>query len=173
VHGWAEDHHLSFKKHSKLKASLSELPSPFLGIRLALSTEYMNLHGHTVSALQNFFKYAPSEIALIHDELDLTPGTVRLKIQGGHGGHNGLRDIFQQCGSSDFLRIRIGIGRPPADHPKDIADYVLRPPSPTDKKEIQKGIHRLTQVLPLILKNDIAAAMKVLHTEKGEVNHGI
>ena len=87
---------------------------------------YMNLSGKSVAALARFFKIAPEEIVVVHDELDVPPGQAKLKFGGGHGGHNGLRDIHAQLGTADYWRLRIGIGHP--GDKNEVADYVLRKP---------------------------------------------
>ncbi len=126
--------------------------------------QFMNRSGQAVSALANFYKIAPSNILIVHDELDLPAGTARLKRGGGHGGHNGLRDIIACTGSKDFLRCRIGI-----DHPgnsRDVSDYVLSKPSQTDRQAILTSIENSLAELDAILSGDLEKAMHRLHTLK-------
>ena len=123
-------------------------------------TTYMNLSGKSVAALARFFKIAPAEILVAHDELDLLPGQVKLKQGGSHAGHNGLRDIHAQLGSGDYWRLRIGIGHPGV---KDqVIDYVLKKPSPEHRVEIEKSIEQALSGLDLVLAGDMTrATMKI------------
>jgi PTH1 family peptidyl-tRNA hydrolase len=123
-------------------------------------TTYMNLSGKSVAALARFFKIAPEEILVAHDELDLQPGQVRLKLGGSHAGHNGLKDIHAQLGSGSYWRLRIGIGHPGVK--AEVIDYVLRKPSPEHRVEMQKAIEQALTGLDLVLAGDMErAAMKV------------
>ena len=123
-------------------------------------TTYMNLSGKSVGALARFFKIEPAEILVAHDELDLQPGQVKLKQGGSHAGHNGLKDIHAQLGSSDYWRLRIGIGHPGV---KDqVIDYVLKKPSPDHRVEIEKSIEQALSGLDLLLAGDVEqATMKI------------
>jgi PTH1 family peptidyl-tRNA hydrolase len=127
-------------------------------------TTFMNASGRAVSALAKFYKIAPEAILVVHDELDLLPGTVKLKKGGGHGGHNGLKDISAQLGTPDFWRLRLGIG-----HPGDknaVANYVLKDPARDEMRAIEENIDQSTMLLPLLLKGEFEAAMLKLHTKK-------
>jgi len=127
---------------------------------LLMPTTYMNLSGKSVAALARFFKIAPDEILVAHDELDLQPGQVRLKLGGSHAGHNGLKDIHAQLGSGDYWRLRIGIGHPGVK--AEVIDYVLKKPSPEHRVEMQKAIEQALTGLDLILDGDLErAAMKI------------
>jgi PTH1 family peptidyl-tRNA hydrolase len=126
----------------------------------------MNASGKSVSAICNFYKINPDQILVIHDEIDLPPGVSKLKMGGGLGGHNGLKDIAAQLATKDFWRLRIGVG-----HPGDkglVADYVLRSPSKGEEVEIQKTIIRSLEIWPLIIQGDYQAAMLKLHTKSSE-----
>ncbi|HEX4235868.1 MAG TPA: aminoacyl-tRNA hydrolase [Caldimonas sp.] len=121
---------------------------------------YMNLSGKSVAALARFFKIAPEEIVVAHDELDLQPGQVRLKLGGSHAGHNGLKDIHAQLGSADYWRLRVGIGHPGVK--AEVIDYVLKRPSPEHRAEMQKAIEQALTGLDLLLDGDMErAAMKI------------
>ena len=109
----------------------------------------------------NFFKILPNEILIAHDELDLQPGIVRLKLNGGHGGHNGLRDIFRHLHGSDFYRLRIGIGHP--GHKAQIHDYVLNSPGSDELGAIEHGIGTAVKLFPQILKGEFNTVMNILH----------
>ncbi len=133
---------------------------------LLLPETYMNESGRAVAALANFYKITPQEILVVHDELDLNPGTARLKKGGGTGGHNGLNDIGARLGTKDFWRLRLGIGHPrdSATPQQDVADYVLHPPGAEDRAAIEEAMTRSLEVWPLIAEGKLEAAMLKLHT---------
>jgi peptidyl-tRNA hydrolase, PTH1 family len=125
---------------------------------------YMNASGKAVAALCHFYKILPEQILVVHDELDLPPGISRLKLGGGLGGHNGLKDIAARLATKDFWRLRIGIG-----HPGDknaVINYVLQPPRREEAPLIDEAIHRSLEVWPLIAEGNCQAAMMKLHTTK-------
>lgn len=132
------------------------------GAWLMLPQSHMNLSGKPVQMLASFFKIAPSDILVAHDELDFPPGTARLKQGGGVAGHNGLKDISARVGSHDYWRVRIGIGHP--GDPHAVTDYVLHKPSQEDRAAIEAAIARVLEVLPLMLAGDHQGAMLKLHT---------
>jgi PTH1 family peptidyl-tRNA hydrolase len=126
-------------------------------------TTFMNASGRSVGALARFYKIAPEEILVIHDELDLPPGTAKIKKGGGNGGHNGLKDISAQLGTQDYWRLRLGIG-----HPGDrnaVVNYVLHEPSRDEANLIQDNIDQSVKLLPLLLEGSMEAAMLKLHTK--------
>ncbi|MDQ6629822.1 MAG: aminoacyl-tRNA hydrolase [Pseudomonadota bacterium] len=118
---------------------------------------YMNVSGKSVSALARFFKIEPSEILVVHDELDLMPGHAKLKLGGSPAGHNGLKDIHAQLGSADYWRLRLGIGHPGVK--SEVIDYVLRKPSAGDRIEIDRSIEQSLSGLDLLLAGDMERAM--------------
>src|SRR5678815_4822432 len=123
-------------------------------------TTYMNLSGKSVAALARFFKIEPAEILVAHDELDLLPGQVKLKLGGSHAGHNGLKDIHAQLGSGDYWRLRIGIGHPGVK--SEVINYVLKKPSPEHRVEIEKSIEQALSGIDLLLEGDMErATMKI------------
>ena len=128
---------------------------------------YMNASGMAVGALARFYKIAPEECLVVHDELDLPPGGVKIKQGGGHAGHNGLRDIIENLGTADFWRLRIGIGHPRdlAASEQEVADFVLHPPSREEHALMDAAIERGIEVFDLILAGNMAAAMHKLHTK--------
>ena len=132
-------------------------------IRLIIPTTFMNLSGKAVTAIAQFYKIPPESILVAHDELDLPVGAARLKIAGGHGGHNGLRDIIKSLGNNkNFARLRIGI-----DHPgnaKQVSNYVLRKPPSSEQNAITDSIIESLNILPLLLDGQWNSAMKQLHT---------
>lgn len=132
-------------------------------IRLLVPTTYMNRSGQAVGAMAQFFKLPPQAILVAHDELDLPPGTARLKHGGGHGGHNGLRDTIQALGNSrEFNRLRLGIGHPGSA--SQVVGYVLQKASPEDRRETEAAIDRAIEVLPEVANGDWAKAMNRLHS---------
>ena len=126
--------------------------------------DFMNRSGQSVAALAGFYRIPRNAILVVHDDLDLPVGTVKLKKGGGHGGHNGLRDLVSHLGGNDFLRLRIGIGHP--GHRDDVVDYVLKNASREDRGLIDQAIDDAISVMPQIIAGDIEAAMKALHTAK-------
>lgn len=124
---------------------------------------YMNLSGKAVSPLARFFKIEPSQILVIHDELDLLPGQVKLKQGGGVAGHNGLKDILAQLGSADFWRLRIGIGHPGVR--SEVANWVLRKPAPDQRESIEQCITQSLEALPLLLQGPMDRALMKIHAK--------
>ncbi len=132
--------------------------------QLLIPTTFMNQSGIAIRACMTYHKLTPDSILIAHDDIDLPVGTVRLKFDGGDGGHNGLKDIIQHLNTKQFYRLRIGVGRP--KHSKDVIDYVLDAPSKADKEKINDAIQKTHDVLPLILQGEISKAMQALHTEE-------
>ncbi len=126
-------------------------------------TTFMNVSGRAVGAIAKFYKIAPDEVLVIHDELDLPPGTVKLKKGGGHGGHNGLKDITAQLSTPDFWRLRIGIGHP--GDKSQVANFVLHAPNRDEQSLIEQNIDQSTTLLPLLLQGKFEEAMLKLHTK--------
>jgi PTH1 family peptidyl-tRNA hydrolase len=125
---------------------------------------YMNLSGESVQPAAAFLGVAPGDIVVVHDELDLPWRDVRIKVGGGHAGHNGLRSIIQRLGTPDFTRVRVGIGRPPPSFPGDVADWVLSRFDPSEKAELPDVVSRATDAVTRVLKDGVAAAMLAVHT---------
>ena len=124
---------------------------------------YMNASGKAVAALSQYYKIAPAEILVIHDELDLPPGTAKLKFGGGHGGHNGLKDIHSALGTPDYWRLRLGIGHP-GDR-NEVINFVLKAPTRDESDALQASINAACGVVDLMLKGDFESAMLNLHTK--------
>jgi peptidyl-tRNA hydrolase, PTH1 family len=134
-------------------------------VRLLIPTTYMNRSGQSVAALANFFKLKPEEILVAHDELDMPPGVAKLKQGGGHGGHNGLRDIIAQLGNqNNFHRLRLGIGHP--GHASLVSGYVLGRAPRSEQELLEQSIDFALDVLPEILAGDWTVAMRKLHSQK-------
>ena len=131
---------------------------------LLIPSTFMNNSGNAVQAIAQFYKLEPSSILVAHDELDLACGKIRLKQGGGHGGHNGLRNIIKQLGSPDFVRLRIGIGHP--GHKDKVLNYVLDKPSVDESISIQRAIDKALSTVANLLTGEIQKVMKVLHTEQ-------
>lgn len=129
--------------------------------RVAIPTTYMNESGRPIQALTQFYKISLSQVLVIHDELDFEAGIAKLKQGGGHGGHNGLRNIMQQCGK-DFWRMRIGIGHP--GHKDKVTSYVLAKPNKQDKQAIDFAIQDSLAALPELLAGNFEQAMLRLHS---------
>lgn len=123
---------------------------------------FMNVSGRSVGALAQFYKIAPAEILVVHDELDLPPGSVKLKLGGGHGGHNGLKDIIAHLGSRDFWRLRLGIGHP--GERAEVSNFVLNNPRREEREAIDLALQRALDVAPLIVEGKQEAAMLKLHS---------
>ena len=124
-------------------------------------TTFMNLSGKSVAALARFFKIEPNEILVAHDELDLMPGQVKLKLGGSHAGHNGLKDIEAQLGEAGFWRLRLGIGHPGVK--AEVVNYVLRKPPTEQREAISKSIEQSIGALDLVLAGDMERAMMKVH----------
>ena len=125
---------------------------------------FMNLSGKSVASLARFFKITPEEILVAHDELDLPPGEAKLKKGGGHAGHNGLRDIHTQLGSTDYWRLRIGIGHP--GNKSEVAHWVLKKPPLDDGIAIAQAIDRSLKALPHLMAGEMEKATVLIHTSK-------
>ena len=125
---------------------------------------FMNLSGKSVGALARFFKIAPEEILVVHDELDLPPGEAKLKRGGGHAGHNGLRDIHAQLGSADYWRLRVGIGHP--GNKNEVANWVLKKPPMDDRIAIDQTLDRSLKALPDLIAGQMDKATALIHTSK-------
>ena len=125
---------------------------------------FMNLSGQSVSALARFFKIAPDEILVAHDELDLPAGEAKLKFGGGHAGHNGLRDIHAQLGTGDYWRLRLGIGHPGARH--EVVGWVLQRPPLDEQIAIEQAADRAAAAFELLAAGDMNAATQRIHTSK-------
>lgn len=134
-------------------------------VRLLVPTTFMNLSGKAVAALSGFYRIKPEEILVIHDELDLPPGSAKLKLGGGHGGHNGLKDIVAKLGNNNnFHRLRLGIGHP--GHRDLVAGYVLNKPSPTDRQALEKALDEATDCVEMIFKDGMVKATNRLNSFK-------
>ena len=153
----------SFKKHSKASAVVVDGRLGFGGPKVILmkSLGYMNTSGGPVSAVAKFYGIDPDHIIVVHDELDIPFDTIKLKIGGGEGGHNGLRDITKALGTKDYYRVRTGIGRPPGR--MDTADFVLKPFSSTEAKDLPFLISNAADATMMLVKEGLLATQQRYH----------
>ena len=159
----AEQEGVELKPEKKFKGLAGKFISVSKACHLLLPTTYMNESGQSVQPTAQFYKIPSQNILVAHDDLDLPVGTVRLKQGGGHGGHNGLRDIIKRLGTPDFARLRIGIG-----HPGDkrlVHDYVLKKPSGSDEEVIRGALAETMPYLSKILAGAFEPVMNTLHTK--------
>jgi len=153
-----------FGLESKLFGETAKVELAGHPVWLLKPATFMNASGKSVAAALRYWKIEPEESLLAHDELDLAPGTARLKFDGGHGGQNGLRDTVQYLGHGMFHRLRIGIGHP--GHKDRVTPWVLGRPGKDDEISIRRAIDDALDVLPLAAGGEFSEAMKRLHTPK-------
>lgn len=151
----------SLQSESRFKAKIGKFTYENQDYFLLVPETFMNLSGQSLQTFTSFYKIQPDAVLVAHDELDLHPGIIRLKKDGGHGGHNGLRDIIQKLSTPKFYRLRIGIGHP--GHASEVSAYVLSKPTSADKIEIWNAIDKMTKNLDLVLKGDYEKAMNIMH----------
>ncbi len=159
----ASQYRAHFLPEKKFHGEVARINLEDKDIWLLKPETYMNRSGLSVVSLAMFYKIAPENILVAHDEIDLKAGTARLKSGGGHGGHNGLRDIISHLGTRDFQRLRIGV-----DHPgsKDmVVDYVLKRPDAKDRQAIEDSINEALRVMPKVAAGEWEKAMHQLHTK--------
>jgi PTH1 family peptidyl-tRNA hydrolase len=146
-----------FSSH-KSRCEIAEIRVAGTPVSVAKSKLYMNESGAPLKALADFYKVPPHNIIVVHDEIDIPFNTIRLKLGGGDNGHNGLKDITKHFAGPDYFRVRIGVGRPPA--PQDPADYVLKPFSSTEKKELDDFIARGALAVERLIEKGLEAAQQ-------------
>lgn len=159
----ASDSGVGFRNENKFFGEVCKLVIGGQDVWLLKPLTFMNRSGQSVVALARFYKIPPEAILVVHDELDLPPGEVRLKQGGGHGGHNGLRDIVSHLGSKEFLRLRVGIGHP--GNAKQVASYVLKPPSSEDRIAMERALDAAQAEIDAIVKGDAQLVMNRLHSK--------
>ncbi|HMB55751.1 MAG TPA: aminoacyl-tRNA hydrolase [Arenimonas sp.] len=160
----AEKSGARFGLESKLHGETAKVHIDGQTVWLLKPATFMNLSGRSVTAALRYWKIEPEECLLAHDELDLAPGTARLKFDGGHGGQNGLRDTVQHLGHGRFHRLRVGIGHP--GHKDKVTPWVLGRPGRDDEASILRAIDDAISVMPLAVTGDFNEAMKRLHTPR-------
>ena len=155
----------TFKIH-KARAQVLEGRLGIGGPRVVLAkpVTYMNVSGGPVSGLARFYDIEPSRVVAVHDEIDIPFNTVKLKLGGGEGGHNGLRDISKALATKDYLRVRVGVGRPPGR--MDTADFVLRDFAPAEKKELPFLLDEAADAVELLIRDGLTAAQQRFHPAK-------
>ena len=160
----ADARRAAWKKETKFSGWTARVEEGGRDFALLKPATFMNVSGKSVGAYLRFFKLEPGAMLVVHDELDLPPGAVKLKRGGGTGGHNGLEDITEVLGTKDFWRLRIGIGHPGEKHA--VVNYVLQPPRKEEAALIDTAINDSLEVWPLIAEGNYQAAMMKLHTQK-------
>ncbi|MBE1874642.1 aminoacyl-tRNA hydrolase [Myceligenerans pegani] len=160
-----------FARHGRAQAVTAEvrlglLPGGRPGPRVVLAkpSTYMNVSGGPVNALARYYGIEPARVAVVHDEVDIPFDTIKLKIGGGEGGHNGLRDITKALGTRDYHRVRVGVGRPPGR--MDTADYVLRDFTGTERKDLPILVDDAADAVELLVTEGLLAAQGKYHAAK-------
>jgi len=162
VDALARKHGGNFRYEKKFDADCCKVRISDADVWLVKPQSYMNLSGGPVRAAMEYYRLKPAGLLVAHDEIDLPPGTVRLKKGGGHGGHNGIRDVIKHCGA-DFMRLRLGVGHPGE---KDrVTGHVLKRASSDVEAAVERNIDDAAAVLPLLIDDGLNAAMKKLHTK--------
>ena len=159
----ADKYQIRFAARNKLSGDLARIRVPGIDCLLFKPSTYMNSSGRGVRAVADYYRIEPARMLVVHDEIDLDAGVIRLKKGGGHGGHKGLRDIGETLGDTDFLRLRIGVS-----HPGDktrVLSHVLGRPDSGDRELISDALQRGMEVLPLLFAGELDKAMTRLHTQ--------
>jgi len=155
-------HNANFRADGKFHGLIAKTALHGHEVQLLKPQTFMNLSGRAVGAVANFYKLQPAQILVVHDELDLPPGSAKLKLGGGHGGHNGLKDIIAHLGTKDFWRLRVGIGHP--GERAEVVNYVLNAPRKEEQVLIGEALQRAQEIAPLIIEGKLEAAMLKLHS---------
>ena len=161
VDALARDAGTQFRYEKRFDAEVCKITIAGEEVWLMKPQSYMNLSGGPIRSMLDYYRLKTNELLVAHDEIDLPPGTVRLKKNGGHGGHNGLRDVIQHCGQ-DFMRLRLGVGHP--GQKDKVTGYVLKRASGDVESAILKNVDEATAVMSLLVDDGLDAAMKKLHT---------
>ena len=154
---------VSFSRESRYHGLVAKARIDGADLWLLMPQTFMNRSGQSVQALTHFYRIAPAEMLVVHDELDIPPGLLRLKFGGGLGGHNGLKDITGHLGTQDYWRLRIGIGHP-GDR-NEVVNYVLKPPRKEESGEIDAAIDRALLAWPLLARSDFNAATQRINAK--------
>jgi len=150
-----------FRYEKRFDADVGKVRIGGNDVWLVKPQSYMNRSGGPLRSILDYYRQTTAQLLVVHDEIDLPPGTVRLKAGGGHGGHNGLRDVIRHC-DADFMRLRIGVGHP--GHKDEVTDHVLKRTSADAEAAIRSNIDDAVDVMPLLADDGLNAAMKKLHT---------
>jgi PTH1 family peptidyl-tRNA hydrolase len=168
VDSLARQHNLSLKEESKFFGYTARMTLAGQDVRLLVPTTFMNLSGKSVLAMATFYRIEPDEILVAHDELDIPPGSAKIKLGGGNGGHNGLKDIQSRLGNNpNFYRMRIGIGHP-GDKNK-VVGFVLGKPPASEQKLIDDAIDEAIRCTDILMKEDLNKAVQRLHGFKAQL----
>ncbi|MDO8861330.1 aminoacyl-tRNA hydrolase [Haliea sp. E1-2-M8] len=163
VEALARQHGATLQAESRFFGFTARIHCAGHDLRLLIPTTFMNRSGQAVAAMASFYKVAPEAILVAHDELDIPPGTARFKRGGGHGGHNGLRDIVSCLGNNNsFARLRVGIGHP--GHASRVTGYVLGKPTADEREKMDASIEAAIAALPFLLAGEDTRAMTQLHS---------
>ena len=152
-----------FRYDKKFDAEICRIDLQGNEVWLVKPQSFMNLSGGPVRGALDYYRLQPEQLLVAHDEIDLPPGTVRLKLGGGHGGHNGMRDVMRHCGS-DFMRLRIGVGHP--GEKSMVTNYVLKKGTADVEAAVNKALDDAVAVMPILVEDGLNAAMKKLHTKQ-------
>jgi PTH1 family peptidyl-tRNA hydrolase len=163
VNNLANFYGVNFKSACKFFGEVALIKINQTSVRLLKPTTYMNRSGQSIQSLAKFYQISAEEILIIHDELDLPSGAIKLKFSGGHGGHNGLRDAVKALNTQNFFRFRVGIGRP--SEQSKVADFVLHMPNKHELVQIEDALLDAQKVLELVVAGKSDEAMKTLHTK--------
>jgi peptidyl-tRNA hydrolase, PTH1 family len=161
VDEFARKNQIAFKNENKFHGLAARAVLHGHEVHLLKPQTFMNVSGRSVGALAQFYKIEAAQILVVHDELDLPPGSAKLKLGGGHGGHNGLKDIIAHLDTRDFWRLRIGVGHP-GDR-TEVVNFVLNAPRKEEQALIDGALQRAQEVAPLIIEGKLEAAMQNLH----------
>ncbi len=153
----------SFRYEKKFDAEYCRINLQGEDLWIVKPQSYMNLSGGPIRGVMDYYRLKSDELLVAHDEIDLPPGTTRLKLGGGHGGHNGLRDIIRHCGA-DFVRLRLGVGHP--GEKSEVTNYVLKRGAADVERAIEDNIVDAVAAMPILIEDGLNAAMKELHTRE-------
>ena len=157
---FAQQYRVSFRSESKFKCKVASIDSGQERVWLLKPDTFMNLSGESIGPFAKYYQISPTNTLVVHDEIDLPPGTVRYKLGGGHGGHNGLRDIFKHF-SREFWRLRIGVGHP--GNKEEVISFVMRSPAAEEQRLVDDSISKALETMQNVLEGDMEAAMRLLH----------
>ncbi|MDH3481630.1 MAG: aminoacyl-tRNA hydrolase [Gammaproteobacteria bacterium] len=163
VDALAQKYGASFRFDKKFDADYCRINLRGDNVWLVKPQSFMNLSGGPIRAMLDYYRLRPTELLVAHDEIDLPPGTTRLKQGGGHGGHNGLRDIVKHCGPN-FVRLRLGVGHP--GEKSKVTGYVLKRGSTDVENAVENSVAEAVDIMPLLMDEGLNAAMKQLHTKE-------
>ena len=157
----AEKTAASFRSEKRFSGDVARVQIGQYDLRLLKPTTYMNLSGQSVQAAMAYHRIKPEQMLVVHDEIDLPVGTLRLKQGGGHGGHNGLRDVIRHIGA-EFLRMRIGVGHPGDSY--EVTGHVLKRPQADEQKDLDEALRDAISALPVLLDDGLEKAQHLLHS---------